>query len=130
MGRSFAPAEERLKSAIAGERLIPRVFQSARENLKNPPRIYTEVALEQLPGIISFFQSDVPKAFVQVKNQQILSEFKKANQGVIDALNAYRKFLQSDLLARSQGDFKIGAEIYRRKLLYDEMVDTPLDRLL
>ena len=130
MSRSFAPPEERLKSVIARERLVPRVFQSARENLKNPPRIYTEVALEQLPGIVGFFQNDVPKAFVQVTNQQLMGEFKKANQGVIDALNAYRKFLQTDLLGRSHGDYKIGAENYRKKLLYDEMVDTPLDRLL
>lgn len=130
MSRSFAPPAERLKSAIARERLIPRVFQSARENLKNPPRIYTEVALEQLPGIVSFFQDDVPKAFQQVKDATLLADFKKSNQGVIDAINAYQKFLKSDLLPRSHGDFKIGAENYRKKLLFDEMVDVPLDRLL
>jgi uncharacterized protein (DUF885 family) len=130
MSRSFAPPAERLKSAIARERLIPRVFQSARENLKNPPRIYTEVALEQLPGIVSFFQDDVPKAFQQVKDATLLADFKKSNQAVIDAINAYQKFLKNDLLPRSHGDFKIGAENYRRKLLYDEMVDVPLDRLL
>ena len=27
-------------------------------------------------------------------------------------------------------DFRLGAEVYAKKLLYDEMVDTPLDRLL
>src|SRR5262249_19251585 len=43
MSRSFAPPADRLKSAIAREKLIPRVFQSARENLTNPPKIYTEV---------------------------------------------------------------------------------------
>ena len=49
---------------------------------------------------------------------------------MIDALNAYQAFLKNDLLPRSQGDFRIGAETYRKKLLYDEMVDIPLDRLL
>ncbi len=130
MSRSFAPPAERLKSLIARERLIPRVFQSARENLKNPPRIYTEVALLQLPGIVSFFQDDVPKAFQQVKDAALLADFKKSNQTVIDAINAYQTFLKNDLLPRSNGDFKIGAENYRKKLLYDEMVDVPLDRLL
>jgi uncharacterized protein (DUF885 family) len=33
-------------------------------------------------------------------------------------------------LPRSKGDFRIGAENYRKKLLYDEMVDIPLDKLL
>ena len=130
MSRNFAPAPDRLKSVIAREKLIPRVFASARENLKNPPQIYTEVALEQLPGIISFFKNDVPKAFHQVTDPALLAEFHKDNQAVIDALNAYQTWLQKDLLPRSHGDFRIGADAYRKKLLYDEMVDIPLDRLL
>jgi uncharacterized protein (DUF885 family) len=130
MSRSFAPPAERLKSTIARERLIPRVFQSARENLKNPPRISTEIALQQLPGIVSFFQKDVPAAFRMVADAPLVAEFQKTNRAVIDALNAYQAFLKNDLLPRSHGDFRIGAENYRRKLLYDEMVDTPLDRLL
>jgi uncharacterized protein (DUF885 family) len=130
MSRSFAPPAERLKSTIARERLIPRVFQSARENLKNPPRIYTEIALQQLSGIVSFFQKDVPAAFRMVVDAPLVAEFQKTNRAVIDSLNAYQAFLKNDLLPRSHGDFRIGAENYRRKLLYDEMVDTPLDRLL
>ena len=106
------------------------MFQSARENLKNPPEIYTSVALEQLPGIQSFFENDVPAAFTKVKDAALLAEFKKANQTVIDALKSYQTYLKNDVLPRSKGDFRIGAENYRRKLLYDEMVDTPIDRLL
>jgi uncharacterized protein (DUF885 family) len=130
MSRKFAPAEERLKSVIGRERLIPQMFASARENLKNPPRVYTEVALEQLPGIVSFFEKDVPLAFRQVRDPQLEAEFRKSNRGVIDTLRAYESWIKSDLLPRSNGDFRIGAENYRRKLLYDEMVDLPLDRLI
>jgi uncharacterized protein (DUF885 family) len=130
MSRSFAPPAERLKAAIARERLIPRVLESARQNLENPPKIYTEVALEQLPGIVSFFEKDVPLAFGQVTDKALLADFRKSNRGVIDALNSYAQYLKTDVLPRSKGDFRIGAENYRKKLLYDEMVDTPLDRLL
>jgi uncharacterized protein (DUF885 family) len=130
MSRNFAPAPDRLKSVIARERLIPRVFQSARENLKNPPKIYTEVTRAQIPGIVSFFQSDVPKAFESVTDKPLLAEFKTTNQTVIDALNSYQAFLKNDLLPRSHGDFRIGADTYAKKLLYDEMVDTPIADLL
>jgi uncharacterized protein (DUF885 family) len=130
MSRSFAPPAARLQAVIAREKLVPRLFQSARENLKNPPRIYTEVAAEQMPGIVSFFQNDVPAAFKEVKDAKLLAEFAKANQGVIDALKSYEAWLKSDLLPRSKGEFRIGAETYRKKLLYDEMVEIPLDRLL
>jgi uncharacterized protein (DUF885 family) len=130
MSRNFAPAAARLNSVIAREKLVPLLFQSARANLKDPPRIYTEIALEQIPGIVSFFQNDVPTAFKGVTDRALLAEFQKANQGVIDALKSYETFLKTDLLPRSRGDFRIGAETYRKKLLYDEMVDIPLDRLL
>jgi uncharacterized protein (DUF885 family) len=130
MSRNYAPAVERLRSVIARQRLIPRVFASARENLKNPPQIYTEIALEQLPGLVSFFEKDVPLAFQQVKDVQLTGDFQRSNQAVIRALNDYGTWLKNDLLPRSHGDFRIGAENYRKKLLYDEMVDIPLDRLV
>ena len=130
MSRTFAPPADRLKSVLARERLAPRLLQSARQNLANPPRIYTEVALEQIPGIVSFFQNDVPGAFKAVTDKPLLDEFHKANQSVIGELNSYQSWLKSDLLPRSKGDFRIGVDNYRKKLLYDEMVDTPLDRLL
>jgi len=130
MSRSFAPASVRLKSVIAREKLASKVFESARTNLKNPPKVYTEVALEQIPGIISFFHDDVPNAFKDVKDGPLLEEFKLANQAVMDELDKYQAYLKNDLLPKSNGDFRIGAENYRKKLLYDEMVEIPLDRLL
>jgi hypothetical protein len=130
MSRSFAPPEERLKSLIARERLMRNVLGQAHANLRNPPRIYTEVALEQLPGIIGFFKSDVPAAFSKVTNPKLLDEFRVSNQGVIEALGEYQQFLKNNLLPRSKGDFRIGAENYSKKLSYDEMVDTALDKLL
>ena len=130
MERDFAPVDERLRSLIAREKQMPAVFTAARQNLKNPPRIYTEIALEQLPDIISFFQNDVPDAFKGAKDPATTAEFRKTNGAVIAALENYQGWLKSDLLPRSNGDFRIGADTFSKKLLYDEMVDTPLDRLL
>jgi len=130
MSRDFAPPDERLRSLVAREKQMPGVLDIARQNLKDPPRRYTEIALEQLPGILSFFEKDVPAAFKDAKDEATLREFSQANQQVLSALRAYQHFLQNDLLARSNGDYRIGAETYRRKLLVDEMVDIPLERLL
>ena len=130
MSRKFAPPEKRLRSLIEREKNMLEVPIAAQKNLKNPPRIYTEVAIQQLPGIIGFFQKDVPEAFNDVKDQQLLSEFRTSNTLVITALQDYEKFLKGTLLPLSNGDFRIGPENYRKKLLYDEMVDIPVDRLL
>ncbi len=128
--RDFAPLDERLRSVIAREKQIPRALQQARQVLSNPPKIYTDIAIEQLPGNIDFFQNTVTDAFKEVKNTALRAEFKRANDGAISALKEYQAFLQKDLLPRSRGAFAIGAENYRLKLLYDEMVDVPLPRLL
>jgi uncharacterized protein (DUF885 family) len=130
MSRNYAPQDERLKSVIARERQMPKMFDAARTNLKNPPRVYTEVAIEQLPGIISFFQKDVPLAFTAVRDTALLDQFHETNAAVIRGLQRYALFLKNDLLPHSNGDFRIGADNYRKKLLYDEMVDIPLDRLV
>jgi uncharacterized protein (DUF885 family) len=130
MERDFAPTDERLRSLIAREKQMPAVFTQARANLEDPPRIYTEIALEQLPGIIDFFRHDVVEAFKAAKDPATIAEFQKTNAQVIAALEGYERWLKTDLLPKSNGDFRIGADTFRKKLLYDDMVDTPLDRLL
>jgi uncharacterized protein (DUF885 family) len=128
--RNFAPPEERLRSVIAREKQFPRALQQARVVLLNPPKIYTDIAIEQLPGNIDFFQSTVPDAFKEVKDGALLAEFKRSNTATIAALKEYHSWLEKDLLPRSHGAFAIGAENYRLKLLYDEMVDLPVPQLL
>ena len=130
MIRRFAPTNDRLRSAVARERQIPTLLASARQNLKNPPHIRTEIALEQLPGIISFFEKDVPAAFADASDDSLKSGFAHTNAAAIAALRDYQSWLKSDLLSQSNGDFRIGADTFAKKLRYDEMVDIPLDRLL
>ncbi|HEV2132849.1 MAG TPA: DUF885 domain-containing protein [Terracidiphilus sp.] len=130
MERKFAPPGDRLRSLVAREKQMPGLLAEARENLDNPPRIFTEIAIEQLPGIISFFQHDVPAAFADAQDPALKAEFGQTNAAVISALQSYLTWLKSDLLPRSNGDFRIGADAFRKKLEYDEMVDTPLDKLL
>ena len=130
MERKFASPDERLRSLIAREKQMPELLAEARVNLRNPPRIFTEIAIEQLPGIVSFFEHDVPLAFADAKDPALKAEFAGTNAAVIAALNGYLGWLKTELLAKSNGDFRIGAETFAKKLQYDEMVDLPLNKLL
>jgi uncharacterized protein (DUF885 family) len=130
MSRQFASQPDRLRSLVAREKLMPRVFDEARANLKNPPKVFVDIAIEQMPGNISFFEHDVPQAFEKVTDKPLLADFHQSNAAVAQAMKSYEAWLKSDLLPRAHGDFRMGAENYRKKLLYEEMVDTPLDRLL
>src|SRR5216683_1635440 len=130
MSRNFASPDDRLRSVVAREKQFPQYFASARANLKNAPKIYTEIALEQLPGTVDFFEKDVPTAFIDAHDSTTKADFAASNAAAVASLRAYENWLKSDLLPRSNGDFRIGAETFSKKLLYDDMVATPLDRLL
>jgi uncharacterized protein (DUF885 family) len=134
MERPYASTNVRLRAIVEREKLMPQALLEARKNLKNPPHIYTEIALEQIDGDISFFQNDVPSAFFSgseaANDAEAKIAFGKSNAAVIEALKAYGAWMKSDLLPRSNGDYKLGADTFAKKLRYDEMVDIPLDRLL
>jgi uncharacterized protein (DUF885 family) len=130
MERSFAPANTRLRSVVEREKLIPTQLLEARQNLKNPPKVFTEIALEQIDGLVSFFQTDVPSAFTDANDAAVKAEFAKSNAAVIEALKSYGEWMKTDLLPRSNGDYKLGEDTFRKELALDEMVDIPLDHLL
>ncbi len=130
MEREFAPPNERLRVLVARERLMPAALRAARENLRDAPEVFTRIAIEQLPGDVSFFAHDLPRAFAAADDAALNASFRAVNDQVIEALKSYQTWLRRQLLPRSHGDFRLGAGALRAKLSYDEMVDTPLDRLL
>ena len=132
--RNYAPIEQRLPAVLARERQIARLLEEARANLENPPRVYTETAIAQVAGSVDFFERVVPQMFERAGGSQLnaarRAEFHAANDQAVVALKAFREWLERDLLPRSTGDYALGAENFRRKLLYEEMVDTPVPALL
>jgi uncharacterized protein (DUF885 family) len=128
--RTFASPDERLRKLIAREKAMPGALAEAKKNLDNPPRIATEIALQQVDGNRTFFETAVATAFPDVTDQALLAEFKQANDAVVAALTDYKIWLANDVLPRSKGTFAIGADAYRRKLAADEMIDVPLEELL
>ncbi len=131
MKRNFAEPADRLKSVIAREKAIPEMLKTGRANIKaeSVPKVFAEIDLEQLPGIISFFEKDVPAAFESVKNAALNQEFADANKAVIAALKEHEGYVRKEILPKAKGNYSLGAELYKKKLLYQEMVDEPIDSL-
>jgi uncharacterized protein (DUF885 family) len=132
--RNYAPIEQRLTAVLARERQIARLLEEARANLVAPPRIYTEMAIAQVRGSIDYFTRIVPQMIERAGGVSLSAarkvEFETANGNVISALRSFSEWMERELLPRSTGSFSIGAENYRLKLLYGEMVDTPLAQLI
>jgi uncharacterized protein (DUF885 family) len=128
--RRFAPPDVRLRHLVARERAMITALGEARKNIDNPPRAYSDIAIEQIDGNRRFFETAVRSAFPEVSDSALLAEFTRANDAVVAALADYKKWLQQDVLKRSTGEFAIGEDTYRKKLAADEMIETPLDELL
>jgi len=116
VARDFAPPEKRAASIKARMEKIPAVIAQAKANLKNPPQVYTETAIDQTQGAISLIKEGL---------NETLDKAPKAKAGLaplqektIAALNDYKTWLQKDLLPRSTGDFRLGAEKFRKKLRF------------
>lgn len=130
INRDFAPLEERMRSALKRMAVVPEVFAAAKANLENPPKLWTEIALEQVRGTRSFYAQTLPQAFAPVKDAALQEAFKKEQARCLEAIDGYTRFLKDELLPRSNGDFAIGEETYRKKLQYEEGVTESIDSLL
>ncbi len=130
INRDFAPLEQRMRSAVARMQRVPDVFAAGKATLKNPPRIWTEIALQQAAGTRSLFADTLPQAFAPVKDAALQAAFQKEQARALAALEDYVRFLREDLLPRSNGDFAIGEAVYRQKLEYEEGVTEDIDSLL
>ncbi len=129
--REFAPAEARMRSVTAREVAALKNLDAARSNLKPSltPKVFVDIALQQMPATIGFFNHDVPLAFANVADGADKQAFAKANAALAAALQDYAQWLKNDLMPRATGDYAIGADAYRRMLNDADMVDIPLDQL-
>ena len=129
VSRDFAPLAERLQAVIDRERCVPEVLQAARQNLKNPPSVYTEQAVRYMQGAQLFFQG-LPEAFVAVEDLKLQKEFMAANQQVLVELEKFLNFLNNDLLPRSHGNFAVGESAVQKIIAAEEMIDAPVQQIL
>ncbi len=132
MKRNFAPAKDRLNAVTTRLALIPATFVSLRENVSNPPKEFTDLAIRIAQGSVGFFEKEVAAWAVTAAegDQTALASFNAANAKVVAEIKNTANWLKTDLKPASKGSFAIGAEAFSMKLLYEEMVDIPLAKLL
>jgi uncharacterized protein (DUF885 family) len=132
MKRDFAPAATRLRSVIARLKATPAMFAALRANVDNPPKEFTDLAVRMGEGSIGFYRDTVRDwaKGAAGADADLFKEFNAANAAVVKSLTETVAWMKKDLLPKSNGKYALGAETFARQLLYEEMVDIPLDKLL
>ncbi len=128
LAREFAPLEERLRNVNERLKGVPAALDAAKTNLQNPPKIHTETAILQNQGTISLIQAELNRFLEQAP--QLKEELAPAQQAAIEALEAYGTWLESDLLPRSNGEFRLGEEKFRAKLAHTLDSDLSMEEIL
>ena len=126
VARDFAPAEKRIPNLRQRMEKIPRVISQAKANLQHPPRIHTETAIEQTQGAINLVRQEMAPLLDQAPQKDLAPLQEKT----ATALEEYKRWLQNDLLARSNGNFRLGAGKYRKKLHFALASDLSMEEIM
>src|SRR5213596_2943088 len=128
VARDFAPAEKRIPNLRQRMEGIPRVIAQAKANLQHPPRVHTETAIEQTQGAINLVREGLSP--VLDRAPQMKKELTPLQEKTAAALEDYKKWLQNDLLPRSDGDFRLGADKFRKKLRFALASDLSMEEIM
>jgi uncharacterized protein (DUF885 family) len=126
----YSPPAERARRILSKLRQVPRLLQSARDNVKDPPGIFVKAAVETLRGVRTFIDRDLPRGLAAVDDLSILGDLADASTEAGQAISAYADYLETELGPRARGTFRLGRERFEKKLLLEEGIALPAARLL
>src|SRR5256885_4160240 len=127
VARDFDSAEKRIPNLRDRMEAIPVVIKHAEANLQHPPRVYTETAIEQIQGAINLVRNGLDPLLSQAP--ELKKNLAPIQEETAKTLEDYKKWLQDDLLKRSDGNFRIGAEKLRKKLRFALASDLSMEEI-
>ena len=127
--QSTLPRHRNVENAASRIARIPEVIAAAKASLKNPPKILTEVAIKRTDGAIAFYDKDI---FALAEESPQISSLATPCRKAAESLREYKKFLEEEVLPRSNGDWRIGEKKFSEKLAMEldaglsakEVIDT------
>ncbi|MEO6263919.1 MAG: DUF885 domain-containing protein [Luteimonas sp.] len=127
--RPYAPLPQRMAAFVTYQEALPKAIEQIKANFKTPlPASYIDLGVNTFGGFASFFKSDVPAIFAEVKDNALQARFKAANEAAIKATQDMADWLKAQKPHATQ-DFALGAEKFTKMLHTTELVDMPLDQL-
>lgn len=128
VARDFAPAAERAKNVLARVEKMPGIVALAKENLLNPPKVWTEIAIEKASGAKPFLAAQ--RAFLLAALPDDTARIDKALADATAAFEGYVVYLWREVMKRSNGRFTAGRELFELLLAQDDFVEEDADQLL
>src|ERR1051325_7419166 len=128
VARDFDSPEKRIPNLRKRMEAIPNVIKQAETNLQHPPRVHTETAIDQVQGAIGLVRNGLDPLLNQAPEAK--KELAPLQEQTAKALEDYKNWLQQDLLKRSDGNFRIGADKFRKKLRFALASDLSMEEVM
>ncbi|MFI4958748.1 MAG: DUF885 domain-containing protein [Lysobacterales bacterium] len=127
--RPYAPLPQRMAAFVAYQEALPGAIAQIKANFKLPlPASYIDLGVNSFGGYASFFKTDVPAIFADVKDDTLQARFKASNAAAIKATQDMADWLKAQKPHATQ-DYALGAGKFSKMLHATELVDLPLDQL-
>ena len=130
MAMESDPAPIRMRRAISKLRQVPALLTAARTNISNPPRLFAERGASMMRGASEMLRNDLDLAFASDPNRALRDSLRRAANAAIPVIDAYATYLEREVVPNTSGDFAIGAGNISRRYLAEELIDTPLEKLI
>lgn len=121
------PWPDRVEAMIAGLNAGPERLRWARENLENPPLVWTEEAIGSIDRIRRYLKDTLPRHGERAP--ELSARLTAAGKALDSDLGEFQSFLDTDLRARPTSSFAVGPENYQR-LLKNRFMDYSPEELL
>jgi uncharacterized protein (DUF885 family) len=134
LAREFAPLSDRLASVAQRLEGLEAVIDGARETLvgagpgRPVGRFQTETALEQLPGIVDLIDEALAAAGAAASTDPAVAELRPrldaAAAAAKAALDGFGRHLSDEVLPTSEGDGRLGTDLFARKMRHTMRSET------
>jgi uncharacterized protein (DUF885 family) len=127
---AYAPEVERARRVVSKLRQTPRLAQAARDNIADCPGLFVKVGLEAWRSVAELIEVDLPRAFSGLDDLHILGDLADASTEATESVGGYVRYLETHLAPRAKASFRLGREVFERKLQLNEGITLSAERLL
>lgn len=107
----WAPPEARFRNAARRLSRMPEALAAGRAQLRNPPRLWVEMAERDARSVVRFLRTELP-ARLEPLPPVLRDTLTAAAAEATRALEAYAAFLRDTLASGAAGEWAVGAEYY------------------
>jgi uncharacterized protein (DUF885 family) len=111
--------EDRLRNITIKLKNVGAYYEAAKNNITNPTKEHTDLAVSQLGGALSVFETDIPEATKASKlNEAEKNIIVERCKNAVAAINGFIEFLKA-LKNEHPRPFNIGKDLYFKKFEMD-----------